>query len=230
MHGFFRYSSQVTNETFEAGKVYTFSIYAQGDADSVLTGGSGWQSRVFLYIFDGSEPFSEANALKAARYSPTDSINTGSNDFVNRDPVWTSVQSQAGWQQISISWTVQPGALEIGSPVGVGFYIGDDGAVDDASLIKTIPGDFDGDDDVDGADFITWQINYPKSSNASLFNGDADGDRDVDGADLAIWGANFPSPASPGAPPVPEPGTAVIFVSALIGVAGYRRLTTRPRQ
>ena len=47
-------SGQVVNSVFEAGKTYTFSIYAQGDNDAQLLGiPLGWQSRVFLFIYDG---------------------------------------------------------------------------------------------------------------------------------------------------------------------------------
>jgi hypothetical protein len=137
MHGLFRYSSQEVSDVFEAGKTYTFSLFAQGDHDSDPNNGN-WQSRVFLYIFDGSIPFSEANSLVFDRYSPTDSINTGPSDFVNRDPSWNAAQSQAiGWTQISLSHTVQPGAPEIGHPIGVGFWAGDDAGLDDASLSAT---------------------------------------------------------------------------------------------
>jgi hypothetical protein len=132
MHGLFRYTSQVVSNVFEAGRTYTFSMYAQGDHDADPNSGN-WDSRVFLYIFDGSVPFSEANALAAQRYSPAgDSFNQ--DDFVNRDPDWTPEQSQAGWRQISLSWTVQPGAPEIGHSIGVGFWAAEDAGLDDASL------------------------------------------------------------------------------------------------
>jgi hypothetical protein len=133
MHGLFRYTTQEVSNVFEAGKTYTFSIYAQGDHDADPNGGS-WQSRVFLYIFDGTIPFSEANSLISDRYSPIDSINNGPDDFVNRDPSWNATQSQAGWTQISLSWTVLHGAPEIGHNIGVGFWSGDDAGLDDASL------------------------------------------------------------------------------------------------
>lgn len=41
---------------FEAGKQYTFSIYAQGDSNAEIFS-AGWQSRVFLYIYDATIPF-----------------------------------------------------------------------------------------------------------------------------------------------------------------------------
>lgn len=137
MHGLFRYSTQEANAVFEAGKTYTFSIFAQGDHDADPNGGN-WQSRVFLYLFDGSNPFSEANSLIVERFSPTDLINTGPSDFVNRDPSWDANQSKTlGWTQISISHTVLPGAPEIGNPIGVGFWAGDDACLDVAALAAT---------------------------------------------------------------------------------------------
>ena len=55
-------------------------------------------------------------------------------DFINRSPNWTPAESQAAWQQISLSHTVLPGAPEIGHPIGVAFWAAGDGAVDDATL------------------------------------------------------------------------------------------------
>ena len=131
MHGFTQYSAQETSAVFEAGKTYTFSIWAQGDIDATVGAGSAGSSRVFLYLFDGSLPFSEANSLAVKRYAP----DTG--DFVNRDPSWTAAQSQAAWRQISLSYDVLAGSPVIGHPVGVGFWGADDNAVDDATLSVT---------------------------------------------------------------------------------------------
>jgi hypothetical protein len=72
-------------------------------------------------------------------------------------------------------------------------------------FIPEIPGDFDVDGDVDGADFVIWQTNFPKASGAVLQTGDADNDGDVDGADFVVWQTHFPTPAGPGSVPVPEP-------------------------
>jgi hypothetical protein len=71
--------------------------------------------------------------------------------------------------------------------------------------LAPIPGDFDGDRDVDGADFVAWQTNFPMETGATLTMGDADADGDVDGADFVVWQTNFPTTASPGASPIPEP-------------------------
>jgi hypothetical protein len=129
MHGLFNYNAQETGAVFEAQMTYTFSLWAQGDTDASLT-----SSRVFLYLFDGSVPFTEAGSLSFKRYG----VDTG--DFLNR-PVGVDAATSMGlWREISISHTVLPGAPEIGHPVGVGFWLADDAAVDDASLrVDAVP-------------------------------------------------------------------------------------------
>ena len=108
-----------------------------------------------------------------------------------------------------------------------------------------IPGDFDYDRDVDGADFLAWQrgespmplstydLDAWKDSFDTYGSGDFDNDGDVDGADflawqrgespdslsssdLAIWQENFGSPASaPMSTAVPEPRGMVLCFVAL---------------
>jgi hypothetical protein len=87
------------------------------------------------------------------------------------------------------------------------------------------PGDFDGDGDVDGADFVAWQTNFPKESGAVLNQGDADGDGDVDGADFVVWQTNFPFTPSGGASPVPEPSGVILLAGTglAFGLALLRR-------
>ena len=52
--------------------------------------------------------------------------------------------------------------------------------------------DFDGDGDVDGADFLTWQRGFgTPDPDALKVDGDSDNDLDVDATDLAIWEGQF---------------------------------------
>src|SRR4029079_8946411 len=97
--------------------------WAQGDIDA-----SGSSSRVFLYLFNGDNAFSEANSLVVKRFG----VDTG--DFVNRPSSASAAQSQAMWTKISLSRTVALGAPEVGHHIGVAFWGGDDSAVDDATL------------------------------------------------------------------------------------------------
>ncbi|MCC7083995.1 MAG: discoidin domain-containing protein [Pirellulales bacterium] len=78
-----------------------------------------------------------------------------------------------------------------------------------------VPGDFNGDGNVDGADFVAWQTHFPTASGATMADGDANGDGAVDGADFVIWQTHFPYPSGSGASPVPEPASIL-----LIGIGG----------
>lgn len=86
------------------------------------------------------------------------------------------------------------------------------------------PGDFDGDGDVDGADFVAWQTNFPTASGATLAQGDADADGDVDGADFVVWQTNFPFTPGPGVTSVPEPSAWLLWLlGALMPLARRSR-------
>ncbi len=119
MHGLVNYNAQETSAVFEAGKTYTFSIWAQNDVDLNETNG------LFMYIFDGNVPFSDANSLTSHLFTT---------EIPARGAAMSDVQSQANWVKLSIQHFVAAGAPEIGHPVGVGFFARKDSAVDDASL------------------------------------------------------------------------------------------------
>jgi hypothetical protein len=94
---------------------------------------------------------------------------------------------------------------------------------DSVSIVPTPPtGDFDADGDVDGADFIAWQTNFPITSAATLGQGDGDYDQDVDGADFAAWQNGFPTPSS-GIAPVPEPSVFLLATMGVVASLVYRR-------
>lgn len=62
----------------------------------------------------------------------------------------------------------------------------------DMSLTFTgLAGDFDGDGDVDGRDFLVWQRGYGSGPGATISAGDADADGFVGPTDLTIWQDNY---------------------------------------
>ncbi len=126
MHGLGNYSAQKLTDTFQAGNTYTFSVWAQGDADA-----SSSDDQIYLYIFDGTIPFNETSpgtlSVQGFQGGP------GGTDFNIRAGA-NHAASIANWTQISISHFVASGAPEIGHPIGVAFYAYRDAAVDDASL------------------------------------------------------------------------------------------------
>jgi len=95
-------------------------------------------------------------------------------------------------------------SLEIVDPLGdpanpanwrASFYRG--GSPGNSGLPPSIAGDFDADQDADGADFLAWQRGLGRPAlTAWAAHGDADGDREVDAADLAVWQSSFGETAS----------------------------------
>ncbi len=59
--------------------------------------------------------------------------------------------------------------------------------------------DFDSDNDVDGADFLTWQRGFGINANATLEQGDANGDSAIDLLDFQAWSTTFGSGTTGGA-------------------------------
>ncbi len=90
-----------------------------------------------------------------------------------------------------------------------------------------IPGDFDADGDVDGADFVAWQTHFPTATSATLADGDADGDGDVDGADFVVWQTHFPFTPGPGASPIPEPCASFLVVMGVTTIVLGRRARSK---
>jgi hypothetical protein len=84
-------------------------------------------------------------------------------------------------------------------------------------LFAVLPGDYNGDGQVDAADYIVWRKTF--GQNVPQWSGaDGSGDGVVNEDDYQAWSANFgPSSAGSGAlatAPVPEPSTiAMVFVA-----------------
>ena len=55
----------------------------------------------------------------------------------------------------------------------------------------TANADFDGDDDIDGRDFLAWQRGFGTLTGALAEQGDANGDHAVDPSDLEIWSTQY---------------------------------------
>ena len=107
-----------------------------------------------------------------------------------------------------------------------------DGTIIDGSVEyveSRIPGDFDGDSDVDADDLIVWRENFG-STTADPLSGDADGDGDADGSDFLAWQRNLTGPiASAATVVVPEPGAGslAIWAGCTLATACIRRRATK---
>jgi autotransporter-associated beta strand protein len=83
--------------------------------------------------------------------------------------------------------------------------------------------DFDGDGDVDGGDFLTWQRGNGQPGD--LADGDANGDDVVNAADLAIFQTQFGTAggAAPAIAGVPEPTAIALAAMAMAAALGAGR-------
>jgi hypothetical protein len=59
------------------------------------------------------------------------------------------------------------------------------------ALAPNFSADFDGDLDVDGADFLTWQQGVGIASGALQIQGDANNDHAINAADVTEWRTSF---------------------------------------
>lgn len=99
----------------------------------------------------------------------------------------------------------------------------------DYEIVTPLDGDFDGDRDVDGADFTLWQCTLGTSVTPGL-GADANGSGVIDGGDLAAWTANFGhTAAAPAIGAVPEPASVIVGGLACLGLHSQNRRRSRRR-
>jgi prepilin-type N-terminal cleavage/methylation domain-containing protein/prepilin-type processing-associated H-X9-DG protein len=91
-----------------------------------------------------------------------------------------------------------------------------------------LAGDYDGNQVVDGADFLLWQRSFGSTATPAGSGADGDGNGSIDAGDLTIWRDAFgSSAAAPVAAAVPEPAS---WLLAGVPVATAWRLRRRRRQ
>jgi hypothetical protein len=84
--------------------------------------------------------------------------------------------------------------------------------------------DFNGDDMVDGSDFLIWQRGLGLTGQTTNANGDADRNGTVNGLDLQVWRGAFGGPGTAGAiGGVPEPATSLLAVVCAVAAMATRR-------
>jgi hypothetical protein len=90
----------------------------------------------------------------------------------------------------------------------------------------TLSGDFNGDGNVDTADYTIWADNYTGSggTGGTPSTGDANGDGAVDTADYTIWADNYTGSSAGTSATIPEPTVATLL---LIGALGAMRVRVR---
>src|SRR5262245_8663322 len=160
------------------------------------------------------------------------------------DPTATSNGSSIRLEILTATtgrFTLKDASLDItftsGLPKSVLFTLYDNNAVADAlgnptgqhafyfnnlKIERGIPGDFDGDGEVDGQDLAQWKGDFGVNGDS-----DADGDGDSDGADFLLWQQNFGAPmARAVASSVPEPASLGLAAVGFL-VASARKMKNR---
>lgn len=83
--------------------------------------------------------------------------------------------------------------------------------------------DFNGDGEVDGADFLKWQRGFGLIGQTNNANGDATGDGEINGADLDVWKQQFGGAGFVvGVAAIPEPSAIVLLVLGVGGIVARR--------
>jgi hypothetical protein len=63
-------------------------------------------------------------------------------------------------------------------------------------IAPPLAGDYDLDDDIDGADFLLWQRQFGMTATPVGSGADGDASGNVDGGDLTVWESHFGEPAA----------------------------------
>ena len=105
--------------------------------------------------------------------------------------------------------------------VGTGWHEDDDPSnSESAYLFKNVPGDFDGDGDVDSDDYGVWQSTFGSTQQLAA---DANNNGTVDAADYTVWRDNLPVASTA----VPEPGAWLLLSLGCFGAVGNTPCRTR---
>lgn len=181
--------------SFDLFNLETTAGFTAGlDLDSIAGSGDTAALATNLNLFQGA-----ASLAAGAGYGFTAALNT------------SAAGTFSATYTLNFSDENLPGAASVGA-----MTLTLSGVVADVGMEN---GDFNGDEVVDGADFLAWQRGV--GGMASLANGDANADGAVDAADLAIWSEQFGGGGGAIAG-VPEPTAACLAAIAFIAAAAGR--------
>ena len=163
----------------------------------------------------GSGPLSVSYSLIGNSSGSGITPGTGTGNLLEVEPLLGALQDNGGPTQTHALLPDSPG-INSGDPSAVagsnevslydqrgnGFDRVSGGRIDMGSLeVQSTAfreADFDEDGDVDGSDFLAWQVNFGVTAGTTKADGDADFDGDVDGSDFLIWQTQFGDSAENG--------------------------------
>lgn len=163
--------------------------------------------------------------LSAQQLDPT-FISTYAQDNPTREDIAESILPWFALRYTDALYPFQIDAINDSIPNRLAYF---DALLFQLNEPPLIPGDFNEDGSVNGADLPYWESHYGMVSGADVGNGDADGDGDVDGQDFLIWQeqSTIPSSQSTELNTVPEPGSLALIGVGLTVFVMRRHLTAR---
>ncbi len=172
-------------------------------------------------IFSGTEQTVTANIRLSN--APIFSLDLGPSLGDNK--VFRSGSTDGEWEQVTVGIEIPDGAqsfdilflTEGSKDVQATMFI-DDVSVSAIAPTAALPGDADGDGDVDAFDLGLWQTQFGMTGDE--LSADFDTDGDVDAFDLGIWQINFGTGLNAA---VPEPAAVVLFGLGASVLATRRR-------
>ncbi|MBN1853989.1 MAG: PEP-CTERM sorting domain-containing protein [Pirellulales bacterium] len=229
-----------------AVEVIPLSLAVNRNTGEVILKNNSGQS----ITIDSYEITSESNSLDPIGWNSLEEQDYEGNGAPGTGNGWEEAGG-IGTHQLIESYLLGDSELTDGTSISLGFaydydkpaaaedlvfsyHVAGDPAYLRAGLVTYFDGevnnaDFDGDSDVDGADFLAWQKGFGMTSGATRADGDANADGSVNATDLAVWKSQFGTggAASQGlaGTAVPEPGTLGLLLLAAVGLAfgGCRR-------
>lgn len=187
----------------------------------------------FSVAIDGYTIGSASGSLLPAGWTSLDDQNTAGGDWAesNVGPAVLSELKPTASTLLAGGDTYSLGNLYkglAGTPdLSFGFLMAGDSTPTAGIVLYTpvtVDADFDGDNDVDGADFLAWQHGLGRTIDATRAEGDADHDGDVDAADLAAWKAAYGTVgAVASSVAAPEPAAGALALAALAGILSSSR-------
>ena len=241
-----QFSLSVSNDKPLDGSVVTFTLNFNGDGlglvhcrfDAVLGGTATWDTPTNPQILVPElEVHATATAGLPAATGVDDAIlaidyqsfpwavpSTGQNDWA---PIWSTDVTLHGNAQDTVSVTVTSELDPLPGGAGVHAFFSDGTAIESPTQLAILefmlplPGDTNGDWDVDIFDFQDLQNNYGTPSGMTYGDGDFNGDGDVDIFDFQILQNNYGTVMTP--PPVPEPVSLTLLVLGTASVLRRRR-------
>jgi hypothetical protein len=132
---------------------------------------------------------------------------------------WSASQAVGNWSISAVHTQVE---LVMIYGVGAPIVWGRGSATVPFTVTAPLPGDFNQNGAIEHADYEVWRGAYGATS-----QGDANGDSTSDAADYTTWRDQMGSGPSSQAAAVPEPGTALLALTAMTMVAAGRRVGAR---